>query len=149
MTGDPDDLLTIDEVITILRVSRAAFYRWRRRGTGPPSVRLPGGAVRFPRSALPRVAARPARPRQEENRSMTSYDVKFWDPNKIGDTAKGRWRVRWAVAGREHCKSFAARPLADGFAHRAERRHPRPPALRREHRPARPARPPRHAMHLV
>ena len=52
MTGDPDDLLTIDEVITILRVSRAAFYRWRRRGTGPASVRLPGGAVRIRRAAL-------------------------------------------------------------------------------------------------
>jgi hypothetical protein len=23
--------------------------------------------------------------------------------------------VRWAVDGREHCKSFQARPLADGF----------------------------------
>jgi integrase len=46
---------------------------------------------------------------------MTTYDVKVWDPRKIGDTAKGRWRVRWAVAGREHCKSFAAKPLADGF----------------------------------
>jgi integrase len=46
---------------------------------------------------------------------MSTYDVKIWDPRKIGDTAKGRWRVRWAVAGREHCKSFAAKPLADGF----------------------------------
>jgi hypothetical protein len=46
---------------------------------------------------------------------VSSYDVKFWEPRKIGDTAKGRWRVRWEVAGREHCKSFAARPLADGF----------------------------------
>jgi len=26
-----------------------------------------------------------------------------------------RFRVRWAVDGREHCKSFKARPLADGF----------------------------------
>jgi excisionase family DNA binding protein len=52
VTGDPDDLLTIDEVIVILRVSRAAFYRWRRRGTGPASVRLPGGAVRIRRAAL-------------------------------------------------------------------------------------------------
>ncbi len=33
----------------------------------------------------------------------------------MGDTARGRWRVRWAVAGREHCKSFPARPLADAF----------------------------------
>ena len=46
---------------------------------------------------------------------MTSYQVKFWDIKKIGDTAKGRWRVRWAVAGREHCKSFPAKPLADAF----------------------------------
>jgi integrase len=49
---------------------------------------------------------------------MSSYDVKVWDPRKIGDTIKGRWRVRWAVAGREHCKSFAAKPLADGFTAR-------------------------------
>ena len=52
MTGQPDDLLTIDEVIATLRVSRAAFYRWRRRGTGPASGRLPGGAVRIRRDAL-------------------------------------------------------------------------------------------------
>jgi excisionase family DNA binding protein len=52
VTGQPDDLLTIDEVITSLRVSRAAFYRWRLRGTGPASVRLPGGAVRIRRAAL-------------------------------------------------------------------------------------------------
>jgi integrase len=62
-------LLTIDEVIAELRVSRAAFYRWRRQGAGPAVVRLPGGGV----------------------------------------------RVRWAVDGREHCKSFKGPPLADGF----------------------------------
>jgi excisionase family DNA binding protein len=48
----PDALLTIEEVIAQLRVSRAAFYRWRRRGTGPAEVRLPGGGVRIRRSAL-------------------------------------------------------------------------------------------------
>jgi hypothetical protein len=52
---------------------------------------------------------------------MSSYDVKFWEPRKIGDTTRGRWRVRWAVAGREHCKSFAARPLADGFLTRLKK----------------------------
>ena len=52
MAGQPDELLTIDEVIATLRVSRAAFYRWRRRGTGPETVRLPGGAVRIRRAAL-------------------------------------------------------------------------------------------------
>jgi excisionase family DNA binding protein len=51
--GTPDDpLLTIDEVTAELRVSRAAFYRWRRQGAGPAAVRLPGGGVRVRRSAL-------------------------------------------------------------------------------------------------
>ena len=52
MAGDPDELLTLDEVAAELKVSREALYRWRRRGTGPPSIRLPGGAVRIRRSAL-------------------------------------------------------------------------------------------------
>jgi len=47
-----DPLLTIEEVTAELRVSRAAFYRWRRQGAGPPAVRLPGGGVRVRRSAL-------------------------------------------------------------------------------------------------
>ncbi len=51
--GTADDpLLTIDEVIAELRVSRAAFYRWRRQEAGPAVVRLPGGGVRVRRSAL-------------------------------------------------------------------------------------------------
>ncbi len=52
MAGDPDELLTLDEVAAELKVSREALYRWRRRGAGPPSVRLPGGSVRIRRSAL-------------------------------------------------------------------------------------------------
>jgi hypothetical protein len=39
-------------VIAELRVSQAAFYRWRRQGAGPAVVRLPGGGVRVRRSAL-------------------------------------------------------------------------------------------------
>ena len=46
---------------------------------------------------------------------MDSYDVRFWDIKKIGNGTGARYRVRWAVNGREHCKSFKARPLADGF----------------------------------
>jgi hypothetical protein len=46
---------------------------------------------------------------------MTSYQVRFWDIKKIGDTALGRWRVRWAVDGHEHCKSFATKAFADAF----------------------------------
>jgi integrase len=47
---------------------------------------------------------------------MTSYDVRFWETRKIGDTsAGGRYRVRWSVQAREHCKSFRNKTLADGF----------------------------------
>jgi hypothetical protein len=46
---------------------------------------------------------------------MDSYDVRFWDTRKLGNGGTARFRVRWAVDGREHCKSFKARPLADGF----------------------------------
>ena len=46
---------------------------------------------------------------------MDSYDVRFWDIKKLGTGPGARFRVRWAVDGREHCKSFKARPLADGF----------------------------------
>ncbi len=46
---------------------------------------------------------------------MTTYHVRFWDIRKISDTARGRYRVRWAAGGREHCKSFATKALADAF----------------------------------
>ena len=47
---------------------------------------------------------------------MDSYDVRFFtDIKKLGNGAAARYRVRWAVDGREHCKSFKGRPLADGF----------------------------------
>jgi integrase len=46
---------------------------------------------------------------------MDSYDVRFWDIKRLGNGTGARFRVRWAVDGREHCKSFKARPLADGF----------------------------------
>ena len=47
---------------------------------------------------------------------MDSYDVRFWDIKKIGDSGSGgRYRVRWAVDDREHCKSFRNKTLADGF----------------------------------
>lgn len=52
MAGDPDELLTLDQVAAELKVSREALYRWRRRGTGPPTIQLPGGSVRIRRSAL-------------------------------------------------------------------------------------------------
>ena len=52
MNGETDNLLTIEEVIARLRVSRATFARLRRLGAGPAWLRLPGGQVRVRRSAL-------------------------------------------------------------------------------------------------
>lgn len=52
MTGEREELLTIGEVIAVLRVSRATFSRMRRLGAGPAWLRLPGGQVRVRRSAL-------------------------------------------------------------------------------------------------
>lgn len=48
------EFLTIEEVLGVLRVSRTTFGRWRRQGSGPVIMRLPGGGVRIRRSALDR-----------------------------------------------------------------------------------------------
>ena len=55
----------------------------------------------------------------------TSYEVRFWDIKHLTDTRRGRHRVRWAVAGREHHKSFPTKALADGFL--SDLKHGRPP----------------------
>ncbi|HEY5360470.1 MAG TPA: helix-turn-helix domain-containing protein [Streptosporangiaceae bacterium] len=52
VADQPDELLTVDEVIAELRVPRSTFYRWRQAGTAPRSVKLPSGAVRIRRTAL-------------------------------------------------------------------------------------------------
>ena len=92
------------------RVLPLAAARDRSRGGAParrwradPAQRAPGVAV------PPRTTAAGGHTR------MNSYDVRFWDIKKVSDTAKGRWRVRWGVAGRPHCKSFPARQIAEGF----------------------------------
>jgi len=52
MAGQPDELLTIEEVIAELRVPRSTFYRWRSKGIAPRVMKLPSGAVRIRRTAL-------------------------------------------------------------------------------------------------
>lgn len=52
MASQPDELLTIDEVIAELRVPRSTFYHWREQGIGPRVMKLPNGAVRIRRAAL-------------------------------------------------------------------------------------------------
>jgi predicted DNA-binding transcriptional regulator AlpA len=64
---DDDRLLTVDEVIGELGVSRAAFYRWRRQGNGPATVRLPGGGLRVRRAALRAWVLRNEDTAQEEH----------------------------------------------------------------------------------
>jgi excisionase family DNA binding protein len=54
VAGEPDELLTIAEVISELRVPRSTFCRWRQQGTAPQAVKLPSGAVRIRRTALDR-----------------------------------------------------------------------------------------------
>jgi excisionase family DNA binding protein len=50
--GGTRELLTLVETAALLRVSRQALYRWRRRDDGPPVITLPGGTVRIARSDL-------------------------------------------------------------------------------------------------
>jgi excisionase family DNA binding protein len=51
-SGGTGELLTLAETAALLRVSRQALYRWRRRGDGPPVITLPGGTVRIARGDL-------------------------------------------------------------------------------------------------
>ena len=117
--GTADDpLLTIEEVTAELRVSRAAFYRWRRQGAGPAAVRLPGGGVRVRRSALTlwlrRLETGHARRTGADRWTVTTSGS--GTPGRSPTTpAAARYRVRWAVDGQEHCKSFRNKTLADGF----------------------------------
>jgi excisionase family DNA binding protein len=52
VANEPDELLTIEEVIAELRVPRSTFYQWRQTGTAPRVMKLPSGAVRIRRTAL-------------------------------------------------------------------------------------------------
>jgi hypothetical protein len=51
-TPDPDELLTVFEVIRELKISRRTFYRWRELHIGPEAHRLPNGELRITRAAL-------------------------------------------------------------------------------------------------
>lgn len=47
-----DEMMTIPQVLGVLRVPRSTFYRWRALGVAPRSVKLPNGQIRVRRSAL-------------------------------------------------------------------------------------------------
>ena len=109
--GTADDpLLTIDEVIAELRVSRAAFYRWRRQGAGPPAVRLPGGGVRVRRSALTawlrRLEEQDTQERQEQDSRWTA-------------TTSGSGTSRRSAAAPGHATGSGGRSTAVSTASRS------------------------------
>jgi hypothetical protein len=47
-----DELLSVAEICTELKISRRTFYRWRELRVGPEAIRLPNGEIRVPRSVL-------------------------------------------------------------------------------------------------
>jgi predicted DNA-binding transcriptional regulator AlpA len=47
-----DDLLTVPEVLALLRIERSTWYHWRQIGKAPRVYKLPNGKVRVRRSVL-------------------------------------------------------------------------------------------------
>ena len=53
MSPNPvDELLSVADICTELKVSRRTFYRWRELHIGPNAIKLPNGEIRVPRSSL-------------------------------------------------------------------------------------------------
>jgi excisionase family DNA binding protein len=135
--GDP--LLTIEEVTADLRVSRAAFYRWRRQGAGPPAVRLPGGGVRVRRSALSQWLRRlEEQDTQDEQEQTADGQLR----RQVLGHQEARQRQHRTVPGRVGSGRARALQVVQGpprrrVPHRPQGRGPRPAALQPPHRPAR------------
>jgi predicted DNA-binding transcriptional regulator AlpA len=45
-----DELLSVADICTELKVSRRTIYRWRELRIGPEAIKLPNGEIRVPRS---------------------------------------------------------------------------------------------------
>jgi excisionase family DNA binding protein len=110
-------MLTIEEVTAELRVSRAAFYRWRRQGAGPPTVRLPGGGVRVRRSALSAWL----RPLEEDTQHGQEQTADGQLRHQVLGHQEARQRQRSPVPGAvggqraRALQIVQSPPLADGF----------------------------------
>ena len=50
--GSADELLTLDEVLTLLRVPRSTWLKWRQTGQAPAAIKLPNGQLRIRRCVL-------------------------------------------------------------------------------------------------
>ena len=49
---DPDEKLTLDEVLLELKIGRSTFYDWRAKGRAPECHKLPNGELRIVRRDL-------------------------------------------------------------------------------------------------
>ncbi|MFG2038125.1 helix-turn-helix transcriptional regulator [Dactylosporangium sp. NPDC048998] len=47
-----DELMTVPEVLTELKVSRSTWFYWRQVGKAPRVIKLPNGELRIRRSVL-------------------------------------------------------------------------------------------------
>jgi len=47
-----DELLTVEEVLSYLKIRRRTWQRWRELGVAPACVRLPNGELRVGRDVL-------------------------------------------------------------------------------------------------
>lgn len=45
-----DELLTLQQFLDEIQVSVSTYYDWRKKGTAPPSIKLPNGSIRVRRS---------------------------------------------------------------------------------------------------
>ena len=79
-------LLTIDEVIAELRISRSAFCRWRRRGTGPATCGCLAAASGS--GAALRQWLRRLEDRHRRTGSIDSYDVRSGTPGRSATPPK-------------------------------------------------------------
>jgi excisionase family DNA binding protein len=52
--ASPEELLTVEEVLALLRVPRSTWYQWRQTGRTPAAIKLPNGQLRIRRSDLTR-----------------------------------------------------------------------------------------------
>lgn len=49
---DPDEMLTVEQVCTELKVARSTLYEWFEKDRGPERSRLPNGKLRIVRRDL-------------------------------------------------------------------------------------------------
>ena len=65
-----EQLLTPDDVATILQIPVRTIYQWRHRGVGPPALKI-GRHLRYQPSEIAAFLAGPDPPGSSDGRSQT------------------------------------------------------------------------------